>query len=348
MSIENNDSTRTELNSLGEFGLIDHLTQSVNIFNKTTLKGIGDDAAVICPESNQVLISTDLLIEGIHFDLTYMPLKHLGYKACTVNFSDIAAMNGRPKQITVSIAVSNRFSVEALEELYSGIHLACERYKVDLVGGDTASSPGGLFISVSVIGEPVDEKTVYRNGANKNDLVCVSGDLGAAYAGLLTLEREKATYTANPNAQPDLESYDYVLERQIKPEARLDIIDLLHENNIKPTSMIDISDGLASEILHICKQSDVGCELYEDKLPIDYATTRTLEEFKILPTTAALNGGEDYELLFTVRQSDYETIKTLKDICVIGYITDKEKGTLLITPQNTSIELKAQGWNHMR
>jgi thiamine-monophosphate kinase len=338
---------RTELDNIGEFGLIERLNPKREIKNASTLAGIGDDCAAMAYSNNTItLATTDCLVEGVHFDMAYTPLKHLGYKAAAVNFSDIYACNGKPTQLLVSIAVSNRYSVEALEELYEGLHLACEHYGVDLVGGDTASSNSGMFISLTALGECKRDNMIKRSGAKQHDLICVTGDLGAAYAGLIVLQREKATFMANSNLQPDLSDYQYILEQQLKPEARKDIIKWLADNAIKPTSMIDISDGLASEALHICKASDVGCEIYIDKVPIDYETTRTLEEFKILPDNAALNGGEDYELLFTISQQDYDKIKTNKNISIIGHITDKSCGCHLITPQNTTIELRARGFNH--
>lgn len=339
---------RTELESLGEFGLIDRLNPPREIRNQSTIIGIGDDAAALSYKDKIVLVSTDALVEGVHFDLVYTPLKHLGYKACVVNFSDIYAMNGKPKQITIAIAASNRYSVEALEELYEGINLACEKYNVDIVGGDTTSSNSGLFISITVIGEVEQDKMVRRSGAKIHDLICVTGDLGSAYAGLLILQREKVTYMANPNFQPDFSTYEYVLERQLKPEAGKNTIEWFAENNIIPTSMIDVSDGLASETMHICKESNVGCELYIEKFPVDFETSRVLEEFKIMADIGALNGGEDYELLFTIDQKDFEKIKENKDITVIGHITDKSMGCQLVTPQNTTIELRAQGWNHFK
>lgn len=339
---------RTELESLGEFGLIDRLNPPREIRNQSTIIGIGDDAAALSYKDKIVLVSTDALVEGVHFDLVYTPLKHLGYKACVVNFSDIYAMNGTPKQITIAIAASNRYSVEALEELYEGINLACEKYNVDIVGGDTTSSNSGLFISITVIGEVEEDKMVRRSGAKVHDLICVTGDLGSSYAGLLILQREKVTYMANPNFQPDFSTYEYVLERQLKPEAGRKTIEWFAENNIIPTSMIDVSDGLASETMHICKESNVGCELYIDKFPVDFETSRVLEEFKIMADVGALNGGEDYELLFTIDQKDFEKIKENKDITVIGHITDKSMGCQLVTPQNTTIELRAQGWNHFK
>jgi thiamine-monophosphate kinase len=342
---EKKNITRTELSELGEFGLIKHLTEGIEIKNKSTIEGIGDDAAVISSKDGEILISTDLLIEGVHFDLTYTPLKHLGYKAAVINFSDIAAMNAVPEQITVSIAISNRFSLEAVEELYEGIKLACRKYKVDMVGGDTSSSVSGLFISITVIGRAKKEDITYRKGAKVNDLVFVSGDLGAAYMGLILLEREKKVFKANPNAQPELAGHDYILERQLKPEARTDIIKLLKELNIKPTSMIDISDGLASEILHICDASGMGCAIYEDKIPIDPATLSMAGEFNIEPVIAALSGGEDYELLFTIDQKDFEKIKDIKTISVIGHITEANSGANLVGRDSALIPITAQGWD---
>ena len=346
---ENNDITRTELDELGEFGLIDQLTQDFPLRNASSLKGVGDDAAVIDHEGYRTLVSVDLLVEGIHFDMTYTPLKHLGYKSAVVNFSDIYAMNGTPTQIVVGLGISNRYSVEALNELYAGIRLACEAYGVDLVGGDTTSSRTGLVISITVIGKAKDEDIVYRSGAKPNDLLCVSGDLGGAYMGLLILEREKAEYMANPNMQPQLGGFDYVLERQLKPEARKDIIARLKEIGVKPTSMIDISDGLASEILHLCKESGVGCQLYEDKIPLDPSTEKIAKDFQIVPSVAAMNGGEDYELLFTIDQKDYEKIqKMAEDVTVIGYMTEDKGIAELVTPDRHVIPLKAQGWDHFK
>ena len=336
---------RTDLSELGEFGLIDHLLKDITTTNPSTIKAAGDDAAVIDHKDEQTLVSVDLLIEGVHFDLTYTPLKHLGYKAAVVNFSDIVAMNGTPTQIVVGIAVSNRFSIEALDELYAGIKLACNRYGVDLVGGDTTSSKSGLMLSVTAIGKAPATDIVYRNGASEHDLLCVSGDLGAAYMGLLLLEREKAAFVANPNMQPDLRGNDYILERQLKPEARKDIIEALRKNGIKPTSMIDISDGLASEILHLCKESGVGCQIYEDKIPIDMATVQATEEFNIIPSIAALNGGEDYELLFTIKQSDFEKIQSIDGIHIIGHITAEKGQAIMISNDDQAITLRAQGWD---
>ncbi len=337
--------TRTELSELGEFGLIDLLTKNITLKNKSSVKGVGDDASVIDYGSKQTLITKDLLIEGVHFDLTYMPLKHLGYKAVVVNLSDIVAMNGTPKQIIVGIGASNRFSIEALEEIYEGIYLACDKYNVDLVGGDTVSSTSGLFISVTAIGEAKKEDIVYRNSAKKGDLLFVSGDLGAAYAGLLLLEREKEVYKADPNMQPDLDGYDYILGRQLKPEARTDVLKLFKDAGVKPTSMIDISDGLASEMLHLCHDSGLGGAIYEEKIPVDITTADVAEEFEIDPTTCAMNGGEDYELLFTVSQEDFEKLKDVDGISVIGHMTDKNEGVNLISRSGTLVPIEAQGWD---
>jgi thiamine-monophosphate kinase len=338
--------SRTELTALGEFELIKHLTEFVEIYNTSTHKGIGDDAAVIKYEGTKsTLVSTDMLVEGVHFDLSYVPLKHLGYKAITVNLSDICAMNGTPKQVTVSIAASNRFSVEALEELYAGMLFACKNYNVDLVGGDTTSSKSGLIISITAIGEAEPENIVYRNGAKEKDLLCVSGDLGGAYMGLQILEREKFVYKDNPSIQPDLVGNDYILERQLKPEARVDIIELFKKLNIKPTSMIDVSDGLASEILHICKQSNVGCELYEEKIPIDPQTFDRAREFDLDPTVCTLSGGEDYELLFTIPIEDFEKVKNVPDFTIIGHMTAASSGVNLVAKAGTSHPITAQGWN---
>ncbi len=338
----------TPLSELGEFGLIEHIKQSiVETYYAQTIKGIGDDAAVI--EKNEkyyTLVSTDILIEGIHFDLVYTPLKHLGYKSVVVNLSDIYAMNGTPKQILVSIAVSNRFTVEAIDELYSGILLACKNYQVDLVGGDTSTIHKGLVISVTAIGEVEKNKIAYRHGAKENNLIVVTGDLGGAYMGLQILEREKSVFLENPKIQPDLEGNDYILERQLKPEARKDIIEEFQKLNIQPTAMIDISDGLASEILHICKQSNAGCEIYEDKIPIDYQTYEKARQFNLDPTTCAMNGGEDYELLFTIPPSDYDKIKNHPDFTVIGYITEPAKKCNLISKSGTVHPIIAQGWKH--
>ena len=343
--IEDKTPHRTSLADLGEFGLIDRLTKGFEIHNPSTLKGVGDDAAVMDFKNKRTVVSTDLLIEGVHFDLSYVPLKHLGYKSVVVNVSDIYAMNATATQITVSIAVSNRFPLEALEELYTGIRLACEHYKVDLVGGDTTSSTRGLIISVTAIGEAEASDLVYRNGAQPNDLVVLTGDIGGAYMGLQILEREKAVFQVNPNSQPDIEMYSYILERQLKPEARKDIPPLLKQLGVKPTAMMDVSDGLSSEILHICKQSGVGCRLYEDKIPLDPQVISTCEEFNLDSTTIALSGGEDYELLFTIAQADYDKIKGNPNFSVIGYITDKEEGVNLITRAGQFIPIIAKGWN---
>ena len=336
---------KTNIEELGEFGLIKHLTQNFKISQKSTLKGVGDDAAVLDAGGKKVLLSTDMLLEGIHFDLAYTPLKHLGYKAVQVNLSDICAMNAIPAQVTVSIGLSSKFPLEAIEELYEGIYLACDKYNVDLIGGDTTSSKQGLVISVTVLGYAEEQDIVYRNGAEEGDLICVSGDLGGAYVGLQLLEREKLIYLENPNIQPDLEGKDYIVERQLKPEARKDIVELLKEIEVKPTAMIDISDGLASELLHMCKQSDKGCSLYEEKIPLDPMTFETAREFNLDPTICALSGGEDYELLFTVKQADYDKIKFKMDITIIGYITEPASGCNLITKAGAVHALKAQGWN---
>ena len=337
---------RTELEQLGEFGLINHLTKDLINSNKSTIKGVGDDAAVIDAGDKFMLVSTDMLVEGVHFDLMYAPMKHLGYKAVTVNLSDIYAMNGHPKQVTISLALSNRFSLEALDEFYAGVKLACDLYNVDVVGGDTTTSLSGLCISVTVIGEVEKEKIVYRSGANKNDLICVSGDLGAAYIGLQLLEREKQIFKDNSLVQPDLEGMDYILERQLKPEARKEAVESLEKAGVVPTAMIDISDGLASEISHLCKQSQKGVCIYEDKLPIEKQTFETAAEFSMDPNTAALNGGEDYELLFTIDQKDFEKMKNHDDITTIGYIHAPDLGKVMVTNNKSTIELTAQGWIH--
>lgn len=340
---------RTEISELGEFGLIDALTKKISIKNKSTIKGVGDDTAVIEKDKySYSLVTKDLLVEGVHFDMIYTPLKHLGYKAAVVNFSDIVAMNGTPKQLIIGLSASNRFSVEALEEIYSGIYLACEKYGVDLVGGDTTSSPSGLFLSITAIGEVAKDKIVYRGTAKKDDLICVSGDLGGAYMGLLILEREKKVFKENPGIQPDLSGNDYIIGRQLKPEAKLDTINELKKANIQPTSMIDISDGLASEILHICKNSKMGCAIYEEKIPIDSTTASVAHEFKIDPSTAALNGGEDYELLFTISQSDYNKIKNISEISVIGHITEKSAGKNMVSASGHFVEITAQGWDALK
>ncbi len=337
---------QTNISELGEFGLIDRLTKAITIKNDSTIKGIGDDAAILDFKEKQVVVSSDLLTEGIHFNLMYVPLKHLGYKAVVVNLSDILAMNAVPKQVTVSMAVSGKFSVEALEELYEGIHLACEQYNVDLVGGDTTSSLTGLTLSITAIGEAEKDDIVMRSGAKPNDILCVTGDLGGAYMGLQLLERENEVFKVNENMQPKLDGYDYILERQLKPEARGDIIAAFKRLGIKPTSMIDISDGLSSEIMHLCKNSGVGCSLFEDKVPMDYQTKQMAEEFNINPLVAALNGGEDYELLFTLPLDDYEKIKNDPDFTVIGHMTEAAEGVNLQTTGGSSIPLEAQGWNH--
>lgn len=336
---------RTNINELGEFGLIDHLTANFKIKNDYSVKGIGDDAAVLDGKGKQILVSTDLLLEGIHFDLAYVPLMHLGYKAVQVNLSDIYAMNGKASQITVSIGLSSKFPIEAVEEIYKGIELACNKFNIDLIGGDTSASKQGLVISVTSIGYADADKVVYRTGAKENDLLCVSGDLGGAYVGLQILEREKLIYLENPQIQPDLEGKDYIIERQLKPEARMDVVALLADMNIVPTSMIDVSDGLASEILHIAKQSNVGVTIYEEKIPLDPMTYETARELGIDPTVCALSGGEDYELLFTISQEDYKKLKHDVDITVIGHITDKNSGCKMVSKSNNVHELTAQGWN---
>lgn len=336
---------RTDLAELGEFGLIKHLTEHFKIQHESSVKGIGDDAAVLSFGEKQVLVSTDLLLEGVHFDLAYVPLMHLGYKAVQVNLSDIYAMNGVATQITFSIGLSSKFPLEAVEEIYKGVELACNKFNIDLIGGDTSSSKQGLVISVTSIGYADVQDICYRNGAGEGDLLCVSGDLGGAYVGLQILEREKQIFLENPNIQPDLEGKDYIIERQLKPEGRRDIVDLLSQMNIKPTAMIDVSDGLASEILHLATQSAVGCTVYEDKLPIDPMTYETARELGLDPTVCALNGGEDYELLFTIKQSDYERLKHDVDITVIGHMTDKNSGCKMVSKSNVVHELKAQGWN---
>ncbi|WP_335967013.1 thiamine-phosphate kinase [Galbibacter sp. PAP.153] len=346
--IEDKNPQRTSISDLGEFGLIDHLTKNFSIKHKTTVKGIGDDAAVLDFKGKKTIVTTDLLVEGVHFDLSYMPLKHLGYKSVIVNLSDVYAMNAKATQITVSIAISNRFPLEALEELYAGIKLACDIYDVDLVGGDTTSSNKGLLITVTALGEANEEDIVYRNGAKPNDLLVVSGDLGGAYLGLQVLEREKQVFQVNPKNQPDLDQYTYIIERQLKPEARKDIPELLKKLEVKPTSMIDISDGLSSEIIHLCKQSNVGCNLHEDKIPLDPQVISTCEEFDISSSTVALSGGEDYELLFTISQDDYPKIKANPSLTVIGHMTDAKEGMHLITRANTKIAIQARGWNSFK
>lgn len=344
---DNKDQNKTKLTELGEFALIDHLMQHFKVKHKTTIKGVGDDAAVLDLQDGKTLVTTDMLVEGVHFDLAYMPLKHLGYKSVVVNLSDVFAMNGTPRQITVSIAVSNRFPLEALEELYAGIQLAAKLYNVDVVGGDTSSSTRGLIISITALGVAQKEDVIYRSGAQTNDLLVVSGDLGAAYMGLQVLEREKKVFEVNPQSQPDLDPYSYLVERQLKPEARKDIPPLLKALDVKPTSMIDISDGLSSEIIHLCKNSKKGVRLYEDKIPLDPQVISVCEEFKLDSTTIALSGGEDYELLFTISQADYDKIKGNPNLSVIGHITDQGDGMHLVTRENQFIKLIARGWNAM-
>lgn len=337
---------RTEISDLGEFGLIDRLSEKVKIKNSSTIQGIGDDAAVIDAGDHVKVISTDLLMEGIHFDLSYVPLPHLGFKAVAVNVSDIAAMNAIPKQITVSIGLSNRFSVEAVDALYEGINAACEHYGVDLVGGDTTASGSGLAISITAIGEAKKEDITYRSGAKASDILCVTGDLGAALIGLQILEREKQVFLSNPDMKPELDKYTIVTGRQLKPDARMDIVHELKELGVKPTSMMDISDGLASEIFHICKQSDLGATIYEDKLPIDKQTFDTAIELNLDPITCVLNGGEDYELLFTISQEDFPKLEKHPDIHFIGHMTKSEEGKFLVTKSDTAVQIKAQGWRH--
>ena len=345
--LEDKNTQKTSLAELGEFGLISHITKYFKVEKASTVKAIGDDAAVLDASEKQTLVSTDLLIEGVHFDLSYMPLKHLGYKAVMVNLSDVYAMNGTAEQITVSIAVSNRFPLEAIEALYAGIQLACETYKIDLIGGDTTSSNKGILISVTVIGKVEKEEVVYRDGAKETDLIVVSGDLGAAYLGLQVLEREKQVFKVDPNNQPDLDNYTYLIERQLKPEARKDISGLLKALDIKPTSMIDISDGLSSELFHICTQSKVGCKIYEEKLPLDPQVISACEEFELDSTMVALSGGEDYELLFTVPIANFDQLKGNPNFSIIGHITAENQGLHLVTRANQDIPLKAQGWNAM-
>ena len=339
-----NTTKRTEISSLGEFGLIEKITKELTTNNKETVKGVGDDAAVLqFSNDEEVLVTTDLLMEGIHFDLTYFPLKHLGYKAVVANISDIYAMNGTPKQITVSIALSRKFCIEDVEELYSGIRLACQQYGVDIVGGDTSSSLTGLAISITAIGTAAKGTVVKRDGAKETDLICVTGNLGAAYMGLQLLEREKIA-TAGKDIQPDFQGKEYILERQLKPEARKEVLEKLREENVRPTSMIDISDGLSSELMHICKQSGVGCRIYEERIPIDYQTAIMAEELNLNVITCALNGGEDFELLFTVPIADHEKVAAMKDVRVIGHIVSDNMGLALITRDGVEMELRAQGW----
>jgi len=337
------NTNRTDISTLGEFGLIEHLTSQFEIKNNTTLKGVGDDAAVIKADSKCLLVTTDLLLEGIHFDLSYYPLKHLGYKAVSVNVSDIYAMNGTPKQITVSIGMSSKFSLEAIEEIYDGIKSACEHYEVDLIGGDTSASKQGLILSITAIGEAEEKNIVYRKGAKDGDLLCVTGDLGGAYVGLQVLEREKIVFLADPNAQPDLDGHDYIIGRQLKPEARKDVIDFFKKAELLPTSMIDISDGLSSEIFHLCSQSEIGITVYEDKIPIDPTTYNMAREFDFDPTMTTMNGGEDYELLFTIDQKDYDKVKNDHNITVIGHCVPGE-GIHMISKSGNKHPLKAQGW----
>lgn len=346
--LEDKTPQRTSLSQLGEFGLIEHLTKNFDVKQPSTLKGIGDDAAVLDFGNKKAVVSTDLLIEGVHFDLAYMPLKHLGYKSVVVNVSDICAMNATATQITVSVAVSNRFPLEALEELYEGIALAAKMYDVDVVGGDTTSSRKGLIISITALGHVNEDEIVYRNGAKENDLLVVTGDLGGAYMGLQVLEREKQVFQVNPNSQPDLDNYSYLIERQLKPEARKDIKELLEVLEVKPTAMIDISDGLSSEIMHICKQSNVGCNLFEEKIPLDPQFINVCEEFNVDSTTIAINGGEDYELLFTIPIVDFDKIKGNPNLTVIGHITKAEEGIHIITRASEKIPLIARGWNAMK
>jgi thiamine-monophosphate kinase len=346
--IEDKNQQRTALEQLGEFGLIEHLTKHFDVKHKTTVKSIGDDAAVLDHTLSQIVVTTDLLVENVHFDLSYVPLKHLGYKAVVVNLSDVYAMNADATQITVSIAVSNRFPLEALEELYAGIETAAKIYNIDVVGGDTTSSTTGLIISVTAIGTVSKENVVYRTGAKPNDLLVVTGDIGAAYMGLQVLEREKEVFKVNPQNQPDLDPYTYIIERQLKPEARKDIVELLKQLDVKPTSMIDISDGLSSEVIHLCKHSNVGVEIYENKIPLDPQVISTCEEFNIDSTTIALNGGEDYELLMTISQEDFPKIKGNPNFTVIGYMTEKGRGMHLITRGEQAVPIIAKGWNAMK
>ena len=344
-----NEQNRTEISTLGEFGLIRRLTDDIKLVNESSHYGVGDDCAVLSfPADHEVLVTTDMLMEGVHFDLTYVPLKHLGYKAAMVNLSDIYAMNGTPRQLTVSLALSKRFCIEDMEDFYDGIRLACEQHGVDIVGGDTTSSLTGLAISITCIGEARKEDIVYRNGAKETNLICVTGDLGAAYMGLQLLEREKAVFKGQKEAQPDFAGKEYLLERQLKPEARRDIIRKLAEAGVKPTAMIDISDGLSSELMHICTQSHVGCRIYEEHIPIDYQTAVMAEELNMNVTTCALNGGEDYELLFTVPIADHEKVSKMEGVKLIGHITKEELGYGLITRDGQEFELKAQGWNPLK
>ncbi|MBN8577069.1 MAG: thiamine-phosphate kinase [Cytophagales bacterium] len=339
-------NNRTELSELGEFGLIERIKSKFQTVNSTTLKGIGDDAAMLDAGDNAFLVSTDMLLEGIHFDLSYMPLQHLGYKAVAVNVSDIAAMNGTPEQIVLGLAISNRFSLEAIDAFFEGVQAACKNYNVDLVGGDTSSSAAGLVIAITVLGRVAHDRAVKRSGAKANDIICVTGDLGAAYLGLQVLEREKQVFLSNPDMQPDLEKYEYLVGRQLKPEARMDIVHELRDKNCLPTSMIDISDGLASELFHLSKNSNLGVKIFEDKVPIDHATFETAIEFKLDPITCALHGGEDYELLFTINPADYDKLKNHPDIHFIGHMHNDPTQHVLVTKQQTAVPLQAQGWNH--
>ena len=342
------ETNRTEISTLGEFGLIKHLTENIKLQNPETKYGVGDDAAVLEFNNQQTLVTTDLLMEGVHFDLIYTPMKHLGYKAAIVNFSDIYAMNGTPKQITVSLAVSKRFCIEDLELFYEGLQLACQLHGVDIIGGDTTSSVTGLAISITCVGVADKEEVVYRNSAKETDLICVSGDLGAAYMGLQLLEREKAVFEGQKEVNPDFSGKEYLLERQLKPEARKNIVEALKKEGIRPTAMMDISDGLSSELMHICTQSNVGCRVYEERIPIDYQTAVMAEELNMNVTTCALNGGEDYELLFTVPLTEHDKVAAMKGIKVIGHITKPELGCGLITRDGQEFELKAQGWNPLK
>lgn len=345
---EQENKALTDISSMGEFKLIDHLTKNIKIKNPGTLKGVGDDAAVLECGQELMLVSKDLLVEGVHFDMVYTPLKHLGYKAVAVNLSDIYAMNGTPSQVIIGLAISSRYTLEALEELYEGMLLACEKYGVDMVGGDTTASPSGMVLSVTVIGHAPKEKVVYRGGSAVNDLICVSGSLGSAYCGLLVLKREKAAFKGNPDIQPELTSYEHVIERQLKPEPRRDIVEMLAKAEVVPTSMIDISDGLASEVLHLCKNSGNGAVIYEEHIPIDQRMAAVAHEFNIDTTTCALSGGEDYELLFTVRQEDYEKIKEFEGISIIGHMADASQGTHLVSTSGQWVELTAQGWDGLK
>lgn len=346
--MKGNVQKKTQISELGEFGLIEHLTKRIKLINPSSKKGVGDDAAVLEYPDKQIVVTTDLLLEGIHFNLMYTPLKHLGYKAAVVNFSDIYSMNARPKQITVSLGMSKRFALDDVDALYEGIYLACNNYGVDLIGGDTSASVTGLIICITAIGEPGKNDLVYRDGAQINDLICVSGNLGSAYMGLQLLEREKTIYEEDPTIQPDLSGYDYILKRQLKPEARKDIIEILGDLEIKPTSMIDVSDGLSSDLMHICKNSNVGCKIYQDKIPMDQSTIAMAKEFHLDPVIPVLHGGEDYELLFTIPLKLHDKINSLSQVSLIGHICKEEEGRYLITTQGSSIELKAQRWNTLK